>query len=202
MKKISPQFWPTVTHTVRFDLKDFDLSNKVVFRFINPIWGWIIAAQSLHPKDLLWKPYKQKDRVSGARLYGGGVQYGKVFETSCKSCPIGGYVMAISLHWDGTNANGMYSTPIAVGVANINSQSAASHTCIGYMPTLTGMGRAFETTKKASEVKQYIRQQCIAAILRVLDEGARRGVRCTLPTVEGLKRVFRVFPKTGVSGVS
>lgn len=93
--------------------------------------------------------------------------------------------VSVSLHWDGTNANGMYCTPIAIAVANINSASASTRTCIGYMPTLSGMGRRFTSTKKARDIRHYIRQKCIGSILSVLEEGARRGVRCTLRSTDG-----------------
>ena len=184
MSKITPKFWPAVTHTVRFDLSDFNITKAMEFRFINPIWAWIMTARGLNPNDLVWTPHQQVDPVSGERLYGGGVQYGRTFETACQSCPLGTYPMALSLHWDGTNAHGMYATPIAIGVANTNGQGAKSHTCIAYMPTFS-QGRQFDLTEKARDIRHYIRQTCIAAILGVLEEGARRGVRCSL-IVSGL----------------
>ena len=186
IKKIKPKFWPSVTHSVHFDLASLDLpSKKFVFRFINPIWAWLLAAVDQDQTDLLWTPYEQVCRVTGERVYGGGVQYGESFAAAFSSCPVGTFPMAMSLHWDGTNAHGLYSTPIAVGVANVNGQSASSHTCIGYMPVLTGMGKRFADTEKSREVKHYIRQKCISEILTVLEEGATRGVRC-LVTINGL----------------
>ena len=185
IKKITPQFWPGVTHTVRFDLAELDLPNKkFTFRFINPIWGWLMAVRRLDQQELVWTPTKQVDRVSRKRVYGGGVQYGESFTAAYNSCPVGTSPMGVSLHWDGTSAHGVHSTPIAVGVANVNGQTERSHTCIGYMPVLTGMGKQFQDSDKSTEVKHLIRQTCIAAILTILEEGAVRGVRCVL-TVNG-----------------
>ena len=151
------------------------------------MWAWIVGAREMNPVDVLWEPRTQIDN-DGNRLYGGGVQYGKCFETAYQSCPAGTYSMGISLHWDGAHAKGVYAVPIAVGVANTNRETGNSHTCIGYMPVLTGMGREFDASKKAGQVKHYIRQKCIAAILSVLEEGAQRGVRCTC-LVDGVSRV-------------
>ena len=181
-----PPFWNAVTHSVQFNLEQFGMPDqKMTFRFLNPIWAWLLAARRQNPESLLWNPYQQVDRASGERVYGGGVQYGNAFHTACQSCPIGTYPMGISLHWDGTNANGMYCTPIAIAVANINSASASTRTCIGYMPSLSGMGRRFSKTQKARDIRHYIRQKCIGSILSVLEEGARRGVRCILRSTDG-----------------
>ena len=191
-----PPFWNTVTHSMQFNLEEFGMADKkITFRFLNPIWAWILAARRQNPESLLWNPYKQIDRATGERVYGGGIQYGKAFNAACQSCPVGTYPMGISLHWDGTNANGMHCTPIAVGVANINSASASTRTCIGYMPSLSGMGKRFQSTQKARDIKNYIEQKCIGSILSVLEEGARRGVRCTLRSTDGSlhKRMHTLF---------
>ena len=197
MSNIQPPFWPSVTHTIKFDLPAeyrYGRQKRYVFRFINPLWGWIVAAHRLRPEDLQWVPLVQTDRVSGERLYGGGVQYGKAFASAYRSCPIGTYPMALSLHWDGANAKGMHATPIAVGVANINKQPARAHFCIAYMPQLSGVGNEFLTTAKARQIRHYIRQKCIGAILTVLEEGARRGVRCTLD-VDGRRTERTLYPR-------
>ena len=198
ISKITP-FWNAVTHTVRFDLRDYGMPNKkIIFNFLNPIWAWLLAANKLDPDDLLWTPCKQIDRVSGERVYGGGIQFGKAFNAAYQSCPIGTFAMPFSLHWDGTNANGMYSTPIAIGVANTNRACADAHTCVGYMPKLTGMGKKFQSTNKARDIRHFIRQKCITAILSVLEEGGRRGVRCALHLQDGLCGQYLCIQLVGV----
>ena len=206
MSKIHVSFWPGVTHTKRFCLSDYDLPHKkFVFRFIDPMWAWIMGARAIDADELQWQPYTQTDS-NGHRLYGGGVQYGTCFHTAYQSCPAGTYPMGISLHWDGTNAHGVYSVPIAIGVANTNRQNANAHICIGYMPVLTGMGKTFDGSPKATTIRHYITQTCIGAILSVLEEGSIRGVRCRL-TIDGSRLnacgcVFQngcfVYLKTGV----
>jgi len=87
--------------------------------------------------------------------------------------------MCFTLHWDGTNAHGLEATPIAVGVANTNGQSTTAQTCIAYMPRPEGMGKSWETSAYV-EIKFYLRQKCISAILAVMEGAARRGVQVSL----------------------
>ena len=188
-------FWPLVTHTTVFDLNDFGVNQTIRFKFIDLIWGWITAARRLPPTDMQWIPRMQKDKQSGERLYGGGVQYGDAFATAYLSCPAGAYPMCISLHWDGTNAHGLESTPIVVGVANVNGQSTDAQTCIAYMPVVSAMGKEFSNTKASTRVKHYIRQKCIGAILEVLERSAHYGVICYLPTINGTERLLTLYPR-------
>ena len=48
------------------------------------------------------------------------------------------------------------------------------------MPVVSDLGGEFANV--ATELKYYVRNQSIAAILRVLEVGARSGVRCRLPS--------------------
>jgi len=194
MQKITPQFWPRVTHSINLDLTKFNINKKILFRFVDPIWAWIMSARRLLSiQNLEWQAKVQIDRHTGERLYGGGVEFGDAFQTACLSCPVGTYPMCVSLHFDGAHARGMWSTPIGIGVANVNSQSAIGHTCIGYLPK-PDLGAHFSTTSLSRQVKHYIRQQCISAILGVLEHGASRGVRCIL-CIDGTKRVRTLFPR-------
>ena len=88
--------------------------------------------------------------------------------------------MLISLHWDGSNAHGLHATPICVGVGNTNSVSSSTQYCIGYMPVISDLGANF--TSQGTELKHYIRNKCIGAILQVLETASRSGVRCRLPS--------------------
>ena len=193
MKGLDPPFWPKVTHSLELDLNGFNIDKKLTFHFLNPIWAWIIAARRIPHEDLQWKPKIQVHRVTGQRLYGGGVQYGEAFESACRSCPTGTYPMGINLHFDGATAHSISATPITIAVANCNSQSTLGHVCIGFFPK-TELGKHFSSTADARKVKHYIRQRCIAAILSVLEEGARRGVICRL-CVQGTERVRTLYPR-------
>ena len=97
LNRIPNQFWPLISHTCQIDLTSFDLpsgTRQVTFKFIDPVWGWLVAARRLHPLDLHWKPVCQRDRNP---VYGGGVQYGQAFIQGCDSCPEGTYPMFFKL---------------------------------------------------------------------------------------------------------
>ena len=127
-------FWDNVMHTVTINLSAFGLQSgtKVIqFNFIDPIWGWLIAAHRMDPLDLHWKPV----RPGTNPVYGGGVQFGKCFLEACRSVPSGSYPMGISLHWDGTSEHrGLASTPICIGVANTNNCDVKTQFCLAYIP--------------------------------------------------------------------
>ena len=174
-----PDFWPLVTHRKNIDISAFRLPVKsVVCEFIDPIWAWITAARSIDPKDMKWKPTITKHLRTGERMYGSGVECGEAFAAACKSCPRGTYPMCFSLHCDGTTAKGLSSVPICIGVANTNSLSSNTQYCLAYMPVVTGLGKKFYSTPASTELKFFIRNAVFAAILQVLETGAKHGVIC------------------------
>ena len=174
-------FWPHVRHTLRIDLTRFRLpsgTKSIVFRFIDPMWGWLVAARRQNPKELHWMPVAQRP---GQEVYGGGIQYGKFFVTAHASLPEGAHVLCIGLHWDGTTAHGLTSAPICVCVGNSNSSKSDTQFCIGYSPHVPDERKPeWRNTTQYTEVKFFIRQQCAGAILRVIEEAATRGVKCRL----------------------
>lgn len=180
ISKVEP-FWPLVMHSVDINLSKFDLPQSkrhLIFEFIDPLWAWVRAAYKQPPAEMQWIPKVQT--LHGQRCYGGGLQFGKAFAEAYRTCPPGTYPMCISLHWDGSHAHGLHATPICIGVANTNSMSAETQYCIGYIPVLSDLGDHFES--KATEMKFYIRNKSIGAILQVLDVASRSGVRCRLPS--------------------
>ena len=188
MAKIAsvPSFWDHVMHTTTIDLSEFRLASgtkKMSFTFIDPIWGWLVAAERQHALDLHWKPVEP----AGNPVYGGGVQYGECFRECCRSIPKGSYPMCVSLHWDGTSEHrGLASTPICVGVTNTNNSDVSTQYCLAYIPKVPDDSPEFRKGPQATQIKFSIRQQCIAAIMRVLDDSAEHGVICTLPNQDGI----------------
>lgn len=142
------------------------------------VWGWMIAARRQHPLDLHWRPVHPGQDP----MYGGGVQFGKCFRQTCRTCPQGSYPMTISLHWDDTNEHkGLAVTPICVGVANGNNMDISTQFCLTYMSSAPdNTSPEFRKTPLSTAVKFAIRQQCIAAIMTVLEAAAARGVTCRL----------------------
>jgi hypothetical protein len=142
---------------------------------------------------MFWQAKTQTLRHSGERVYGGGIQYGKAFAEACRTCPPGSNPMAFTLHWDGTQAHGQNASPIVVGVANVNGQSTAAQTCIAYIPVPQGMGAEWHS--HAVEVKFYIRQQCVAAILKVMEDASVRGVWVQLRGEDSNMDTKLLFPR-------
>ena len=187
-----PSFWDLVMHKKRIDISSFGLNVKHVdFEFVDPIWGWIMAARSVPPSEMHWLP-EAASTTTGESLYGGGVQHGLAFASAHASCPDGSYTMGISLHWDGTGSRGVHTTPICCGVANTNTFGSNIQYLLGYMPVLTGMGKSFYSSTKSTELKFFLRQASVAAILSVLDNAATSGFLCRLKNCNGVdvKRIL------------
>ena len=175
-----------VTHYHTIDLRSFGVpphKSELIFEFLDPVWAWVRAAYRQPASEMQWVPKRCYVREYPTHnYYGRGLQFGEAFAEATRTCSPGTYPMCVSLHWDGSNAHGLAATPICIGVANTNSVSADTQYCIGYMPVLSDMGAKFNKT----EIKYHIRNQCVAAILSVLETSARSGVRCRLPSlVEG-----------------
>ena len=93
MRQVQP-FWPSVSHETTIDVSHFALPSElkeIKFRFIDPVWGWLMAARAQDPSDLHWKPVIQ----SSQPVYGGGVQFGEAFAQACASCPEGAHFFFI-----------------------------------------------------------------------------------------------------------
>ena len=193
-------FWSSVLHTATIDVSRVRLSKPlasgtrtVTFEFIDPVWAWLMAASRLPPSDLHWKPVAQNLQRA---VYGGGIQYGQCFLEAYKSCPQGSYPMMVALHWDGTSGAGLSAAPICIGIANSNSCSADTQFCIGYMPEVPDMARpGFSNHKDGTSMKFYLRQQCCAAILNVLEAAAETGVLCQLDNRTGASVKRLLFPR-------
>jgi len=183
IKRLEP-FWPLVNGSVDIDLSEFglpDAKKTLRFEFIDPVWAWIRAACKQPASEMQWVPKVQCARgLENHVCYGGGLQFGEAFAEACRSCPRGTRPMLISLHWDGSHAHGLHSTPICVGVGNTNSVSSSTQYCIGYMPVISDLGANFNSQN--TELKHYIRNKCIGAVLQVLETAACSGVRCRLPS--------------------
>ena len=182
-----PSFWPLVMCTATIDLRSFDVPERLStmkFRFVDPVWAWICAAEEQPANTMQWIPKRKVDPAyPNDYYYGAGVEYGENFAEACRTCPVGTFPMCVSLHWDGAHAHGLWATPICVGVANTNSLHQNTKFCIAYMPVLADMGAQHEGNRK--EIKFSIGQQCISAVLSVLEKAAKSGVVCKLPSIHG-----------------
>ena len=179
-------------HVELIDLREFGVPYHLPFTFLDPAWAWIVAANKLPPEEINWIP-RVMNNASGERLYGAGVQYGEAFAQAFASCPATTFPMLYNVHWDGTAAHGLSATPVVVAVSNFNGQSTDAHTCIGYFPTVD---EKLFASSKATAVKFHIRQQCIGAVLAVLETYATTGIRCRMRGPHGTDDVTRfLYPR-------
>lgn len=85
INKLQP-FWPHVMHTHKIDVSRFNLpsgTKEIEFKFIDPIWAWILAARRQHPLELHWKPVSQRRPWDGDvrrrhpiwQIFQGGMQW-------------------------------------------------------------------------------------------------------------------------------
>ena len=96
------EFWSLLGHTHRIDLTSFNLpsgTRHIDFRFIDPVWAWIMSARNQCPHGMHWKPAAQPRHKP---VYGGGIQYGELFRQAYSKCIAGSSLMLMTLHWDGT----------------------------------------------------------------------------------------------------
>ena len=192
-----PPFWPEVMCETQIQVphnltrKHLHLPKRlkvINFRFIDPIWGWLSVAVKQPPSSLHWIPkVKLHPHDSREKYYGAGVQYGESFASAFRTCPTGSYPMLLQLSWDGAHAHGCYATPICVGVGNTNSLTADTKFCIGYLPVLEDMGAQHDGV--STEIRSFVKQKCIAAILRVVESVARTGVRVSMPSIQSATTV-------------
>lgn len=185
------------------DLSEFNLPRRLktmTFHFIDPIWAWISVVLKQPVKDLHWVPKVKTDpEDSQERYYGAGVQFGESFAQACQTCPRGTFPMLIHLSWDGAHAHGIHATPICVGVGNTNSLAADTKYCIGYLPVLSDMGAQYEKT--STEIRSRLKQECMAAILSVIERAARSGVIALLPTSSRRSAVMKLMPRIMAMGL-
>ena len=184
-------FFERIMHVELIDIRKFGVPFQLPFRFLDPAWAWIVAANKLPPEELNWIP-RIMTNTSGQRLYGAGVQYGESFAQAFASCPAATYPMLYNVHWDGTSAHNLTAVPIVVAVSNFNGQSTDAHTCIGYLPTVDS--KLFSSSR-ATEVKFFIRQQCLGAILSVLETYATTGICCRMRGPNGSQITRVLYPR-------
>ena len=84
-----------VAHEIIINLESFELpgtAQSVVFRFINPLWAWVMAANKMHMQghEMFFSPKSMFDEETGDRLYGAGVSFGEKLKLAAARTPVGG----------------------------------------------------------------------------------------------------------------
>lgn len=180
IKSTAGVFWDHVTATRSIDLSSFRLGHlkSVKFVFMDPISVFIRQCNELCKSGatLVWDPVRLLHPTNGHRIFGAGIECGRILYQATRHIPTSGKVALLSISWDGGNTgiNGRSAAPICVQIMNVNGSSAVSVGLLGYVPYLE-IDSKFTDAKKA---KQYILQTCIGYVLDAIESRARYGFRC------------------------
>ena len=171
-----------VTHTIKIDLREFELPGytDVEFRFINPLWAWAAAANDMldaghtinfEPKIMYHESTKQ-------RLYGAGVAFGDKIQWAVSQTPRGGKPGFFGISFDGADSGisnrSMY--PICVHVLNFDGADTLGCALLGYIPRLE-VPQVFKKRKKKNylSARAHVFQTCVGAILDLIENVFEHG---------------------------
>ena len=171
-----------IKHNVTIDLRTFGLPGiaEVKFRFINPLWGWIEAANDMLDagQTINFKAKEMYHASTSERLYGAGVAFGDKMRWACSRTPPGGYPALFGISFDGADSGisnrNMY--PICVQVMNFDGSDPVSCFLLGYIPALN-VSTVFKKKRKKLflAARAHVVQQCVGAILDEIEVVSEHG---------------------------
>ena len=173
---------------VTIDLRSFALPGNVIecrFRFVNPLWAWtqaandmVAAGHTMHfsPKILLHEQTR-------ARIYGAGVQFGNCLKFAASRTPRGGKPALFGISFDGgdSGVSDRSVYPICVSALNFNGADPMQCGLVGFVP-IVGVPKSFKETEKYRDVKAHVLQECVGAVLDVMENVARDGFTARIGT--------------------
>ena len=151
--------------------------SSVEFSFVDPIFLFTQHCNELHKCGLTlqWDPVKLLHPLTGERLYGAGIQCGRLLHAATENLPSNGKAALLNISWDAGNTGyaGRSASPICLQVMNVNASSPKAVGLLGYVPRIQ-----YNTdTKGASEARRHVLQECVAHILDSIESKARYGFR-------------------------
>lgn len=167
------EFAPYVMHAVKIDLREFSLPGikEVQFRFVNPLWGWVSAANDMldaghkivfEPKTMLHESTQHE------RIYGAGVAFGDKIMWVSSRTPLGGKPALFGISFDGADSGissrSMY--PVCVSVLNFDGAEPLTCFLLGYIPKLN-VPKIFRKKRNKLFLRAlgHLFQACIGAII-------------------------------------
>ena len=72
----------------------------ISFEFIDPVWMWVRQAAEVGKTHKLWFECRDAINAGGAKMYGGGVQYGEAMRQAVHACKPGQVPALLALHFD------------------------------------------------------------------------------------------------------
>jgi hypothetical protein len=126
------------------------------------------------------------DEKTGERLYGAGVQFGDVLRFAKQKTPRGGQAALFGISFDGgesgVSTRSVY--PICVSTLNFNGTDPIQCGLVGFVPILP-VPKSYKDgndvrNKRFVDARAYVLQQCVGAILDVLESVAQGGFTARL----------------------
>ena len=179
-------FTQYLMHEIRIPVEQFglpDLTEPVVFRFLNPLWAWVQAANKMvkQGNTMHFVPKAMFHETSNERLYGAGVRFGDKLKFSASRTPQGGKPALFGMSFDGgdsgVSARSVY--PYCVSVLNFDGADPLACGLVGFQPRLVVPPKV-KAKEKFRLAAAYVQQRCIGAILDVLEGVARDGFRASI----------------------
>lgn len=171
-----------VMHSVTIDLREFELPGitDVRFRFVNPLWGWVSAANDMLDAGhtIHFEPKGMYHERTNERLYGAGVAFGEKMRWACARTPAGGKPGLFGISFDGADSGisdrNMY--PICVNVLNFDGSDTVACFLLGYLPVLD-VPKFYRKKFKQKYLPARARlfQECVGAILDVIENVSEHG---------------------------
>ena len=171
-----------VMHSITIDLRGFHLPGikEVTFRFLNPLWAWVLAANDMLDAvhSIVFKPKTMYHEHTNQRLYGAGVAFGGKLRWAASVTPRGGKPALFGISFDGADSGvgsrSMY--PVCVAVLNFDGAEPLACGLVGYIPFLD-LAKVFR--KKKNKVylraRHHVFQECIGAILDEMEIVSKDG---------------------------
>lgn len=172
-----------VMHEIRIDLSAFQLPGglkDVQFRFVNPLWAWVAAANDMIDggQTMVYDPKKMFHETTNERLYGAGVAFGKKLAWAAARTPRGGKPALFGISFDGGDSGVSTRSlmPVCVSVLNFDGADPLACGLVGYVPSLAELPKIFrKKDKRYLLAKCHILQKCMGAIIDELEAVSRDG---------------------------
>ena len=176
-----------ITHVVTIDLREFELPgiDEVTFRFVNPLWAWVAAANDMLDAghEINFKPKAMYHETTKERLFGAGVAFGEKLKWAWSRTPAGGKPALFGISFDGAESGISNRTmyPICVSVLNFDGSDPLALALVGYVPTLD-VPKAFKIKKSRLflAARAHVFQQCVGAILAEIEHVSEHGFTADL----------------------
>ena len=169
-------------HEITIDLDIYDLpdgsAQSVVFRFINPLWAWVMAANKMvmEGQQMYFLPKAMFHEETNERLYGAGVSFGDKLRLAASRTPTGGKPALFGISFDGgdSGVSNRSVYPICVSVLNFDGANPLSCGLVGFIPAID-VPKSFRETDRYRMARACVLQRCIGAIIDEIEVVARHG---------------------------